>query len=115
MKLVYLKLSPMGGNKINVSEFENVKKMANSYVYNQNDRIKKICGKKDPRVQNITKIQTFPDEKPYQYQIFLIDPNQEKISNIKKQLLQIAKKQINEVVETYKTALVKIQKHLLKI
>ena len=115
MKLVYLKLSPMGGNKINVSEFENVKKMANAYVYNQNDRIKKICGKKDTRIQSITKIYTFPYEKPYQYQIFLIDPNHEKISDIKKQLLQIAKRQINEVVETYKIALEKIKKHLLKI
>ena len=116
MRIVYLKSLPYNNRRIYEQIYEGVRKRANSFTYLENDRIKKICGCNENKVGNLSYLPIKDiNVKPFVYQIFLVDPTDEQIEQMKFKMLELQKKQFEQQISVYSDNINKIDKYLKRI
>lgn len=115
MKIKILKYYPHNKSKIFEQTFEDAKLRAGSYVYLQNDRIKKICSSIDRRINKIQITELVKEDNLNIYEIILIDPTLQEIINIKKELLDKGKKDFVDRIEQYNVFLNQLEKSYVNL
>lgn len=113
MKIIYLRSLPYNNSKIYQQVYEGVKKRANSYVYVDGDRIKKICNCNCQSINNLTVINA-DNSSPHQYQVFLIEPDDQIIIKTKIQMLEKQREQFKQQITLYQKHVEKIEKKIKK-
>ena len=88
MVITILKYDPHNIHKVSQRTFLNAKNRAGTYVYLENDRIRKICSELDRNIDTIKQVGcTQIDNLPI-LQIILIDADQRKLLETRKKLLE---------------------------
>lgn len=115
MDAVLLRYYPHNTNKIYQQSFCNVKLKAGTYVYSQNDRVKKLCSTLDKTINQIKIIGTQQPDNLQQFQIVLLDPTQLQIMDMKQTMLKIGMQKFQQRINEYSNQISEIGKTLQRL
>lgn len=115
MDAVLLRYYPHNINKIYQQSFYNVKLKAGTYVYSQNDRVKKLCSTLDKTINQIKIIGTQQPDNLQQFQIVLLDPTQLQIMDMKQTMLKIGMQKLQQRINQYSNQISEIGKTLQRL
>lgn len=115
MVVKILKYNPHSVHKIEQRTFDNARNRAGTYVYYENDRIKKICSQLDQNIDVIKKVGQTEQDKLSFLQIILLDPTQEKILQIRKEMIEIGKQEMSNRILLYNRRLEELDRAVKRV
>lgn len=115
MDAVLLRYYPHNVNKIFQQKFDNVKLKAGTYVYSQNDRVKKLCSILDKTIDVIKIIELQPPDNLQVFQIVLLDPTQMQIMDIKQKMLKLGMQKMQQRINLYGCQIAQMGKTLQRL
>lgn len=115
MDAVLLRYYPHNVNKIFQQKFDNVKLKAGTYVYSQNDRVKKLCSILDKTIDVIKIIELQPPDNLQVFQIVLLDPTQMQIMDMKQKMLKLGMQKLQQRINSYGCQITQMGKTLQRL
>lgn len=115
MDAVLLRYYPHNVNKIFQQKFDNVKLKAGTYVYSQNDRVKKLCSILDKTIDVIKIIELQPPDNLQVFQIVLLDPTQMQIMDMKQKMLKLGMQKLQQRINSYGCQIAQMGKTLQRL